>query len=173
MKKALLIITIMLLTVGAVFLHREHYRPTVSHSQEHDDKIQLKGKVISIADGDTITVIDQNKEQHKIRLAEIDAPEKKQAFGTKAKEALADKVFDHEVTVKYKTKDRYGRIVGYVYLDNRLINKEMVEEGFAWQYTTYSKSKDYGDLQAQAKKNKVGLWKDESPTPPWEFRKKK
>lgn len=128
------------------------------------------GPVVSVADGDTITVL-VNNEQRKVRLAEIDAPEKTQAFGSRAKIQLSDKVFGKSVRVDYHEKDRYGRFVGYVKVDNRNVNLEMVEEGFAWRYTQYSKDLDYGRAQAKAQERRAGLWADPNPTPPWEYRR--
>ncbi|WP_157605447.1 thermonuclease family protein [Schlesneria paludicola] len=103
---------------------------------------EIKGKVVSIADGDTVTVLDVEKVQHKIRLQGIDAPEKAQAFGTKSKERLSEKIGENEVVVKWKEKDRYGRVLGEIYLGDRHINLEMVQDGLAWQYKQYSKSKE-------------------------------
>lgn len=133
---------------------------------------ELTGKVVHIADGDTLTVLDSDKVQHKIRLHGIDAPEKSQAFGTKAKEALAEKVHEKAVRVVWKEKDQYGRIVGDVNLGDRNINIEMVHDGFAWWYRTYApKSKLLEQAEAEAKKEKRGLWRDKNPEPPWEFRR--
>lgn len=132
---------------------------------------ELRGKVVSIADGDTITVLDAAKVQHKIRLQGIDAPEKKQAFGTKSKERMSEKVGGEEVVVQWKEKDRYGRILGEVMIGSRHINLEMVQDGMAWHYTTYSKSKELTDAENEARKAKKGLWVDKEPVPPWEFRK--
>ena len=132
---------------------------------------ELRGKVVSIADGDTITVLDAAKVQHKIRLQGIDAPEKKQAFGTKSKERMSEKVGGEEVVVQWKEKDRYGRILGEVMVGKRHINLEMVQDGMAWHYTTYSKSKDLAKAEDEARKAKKGLWADKEPVPPWEYRK--
>jgi endonuclease YncB( thermonuclease family) len=105
---------------------------------EPDAKLhEFTGKVVHIADGDTLTVLDSDKVQHKIRLHGIDAPEKSQAFGNTAKEALAEKVHEKSVRVVWKEKDQYGRIVGDVHLaeppaGDRNINIEMVHDGFAW-----------------------------------------
>ena len=77
---------------------------------------EIRGKVVRLADGDTITVMDAEKVQHKIRLMGIDAPEKAQAFGTKSKERLSEKIGEKEVVVKWKEKDRYGRVLGEIYL---------------------------------------------------------
>ena len=132
---------------------------------------ELRGKVVSIADGDTITVLDSAKVQHKIRLQGIDAPEKKQAFGTKSKERMSEKVGGEEVVVQWKEKDRYGRILGEVMVGKRHINLEMVQDGMAWHYKQYSKSKELAEAEDEARKTKKGLWADKEPVPPWEFRK--
>lgn len=135
---------------------------------------ELTGKVVHIADGDTLTVLDADKVQHKIRLYGIDAPEKAQAFGTKAKEALGEKVHEKTVRVVWKEHDRYGRIVGDVYLRDRNINLELVQNGFAWWYRQYAKdSKALEKAEAEARKERRGLWHDKNPEPPWEFRRQK
>lgn len=133
---------------------------------------EIRGKVVSIADGDTITVLDSEKVQHKIRLEGIDAPERGQAFGTKSREKLSELVGEKEVVVTWEKKDRYGRILGDVYLGDRLINLEMVQEGLVWHYKQYSKSKELAEAEEEARRAKKGLWGDKSPEPPWEFRKK-
>ena len=138
---------------------------TTLHAEE------IRGKVVSIADGDTITVLDAAKVQHKIRLQGIDAPEKKQAFGTKSKESLSEKVGEKEVVVTWKEKDRYGRILGEVMLGNRHINLEMVQDGMAWHYKQYSKSKELAETEEAARKAKKGLWVAKEPVPPWDYRK--
>ena len=94
---------------------------------------EFTGKVVGVADGDTITVL-HNKQQHKIRFQHIDCPESTQAFGAKAKQALSEKVFGKTVTVKWDEMDRYKRILGDVYLGKRWINAEMVQNGMAWHY---------------------------------------
>ncbi len=157
-RSTTVLLTILLIAVGFLF-----------HSLRSDG---ASYKVIAISDGDTITVLAPDKTQIKVRLAEIDAPEKKQAFGTKSKEALAEKIFGKEIRLEGTKKDRYGRLIGKVYIDNRYINQEMIEEGWVWHYTEYSKSSELESAQQYAKKHKVGLWADVAPTPPWEFRKK-
>lgn len=132
---------------------------------------EIRGKVVHIADGDTITVLDANKTQHKIRLEGIDAPEHHQAFGTKSKERIAEKVAGKEVVVIWKSKDRYGRILGDVYLGDRHINLEMVQDGMAWHYKQYSKSKELAEAEDEARREKKGLWVDKNPMPPRDFRK--
>jgi micrococcal nuclease len=101
----------------------------------------LTGKVVSIADGDTLTVLTPEKQQIKVRLSGIDTPERKQAFGTQAKQALSSKVFSKTIRVRDNGKDRYGRTLGDLYLGERWINLELVSEGCAWHYKAYSKDK--------------------------------
>jgi len=134
---------------------------------------ELRGKVVAVADGDTITVLDADKEQHKIRLQHIDAPESKQAFGTKSKEHLAGLVFGKEVVVTWTQRDRYKRILGEVHVGQTNANLEQVKAGFAWHYKQYSKSAEFATAEEEARKAKKGLWADKDPMPPWEFRKKK
>jgi micrococcal nuclease len=137
-----------------------------------DPPMSFTGKVVSIADGDTVTVL-VDKTQHRIRLVGIDAPEGGQAFGNKAKMALGDKVFGKEVKVEWKERDRYKRILGTIYLEGRWINNEMVAEGWAWHYTYYSKDQELAKAEAAAKEAKKGLWADPNPIPPWDYRKMK
>lgn len=133
----------------------------------------LTGKVVAIADGDTLTVLDDSKTQHKIRLAGIDAPEKAQAFGNKARAALGEKVFQQSVRVDVIDVDRYRREVGRIYLGERFINLEMVADGFAWRYVTYDKPGEFTTAEANAREHRRGLWADPHPMPPWEWRKAK
>jgi endonuclease YncB( thermonuclease family) len=130
------------------------------------------GKVVKVTDGDTVHVL-LDRETHKIRLLHIDAPESKQAFGTKAKQALSERVFGKEVKVVWKSRDRYKRILGDIYLGDRWINLEMVQDGMAWHYKQFSKDEKMAQAEDEARKAKKGLWADPNPIPPWEFRKKK
>lgn len=133
---------------------------------------EFSGKVIGVADGDTITVLDGTA-QIKIRLNGVDCPEKAQAFGTKAKQFTSALVFGQTVTIRAKEKDRYGRTVGDVVLaDGRILNHELVRAGYAWWYQKYAP----GDtvlqgLEAEARVAKVGLWADPNAVAPWEFRR--
>ena len=138
----------------------------------HSETI-ITGKVIRIADGDTVTVL-QNKQEYKIRLYGIDTPEKKQDFGTKAKEFTAGLVFKRDVKVIQKDVDRYGRIVGIIYVGNICINQEIIKAGFAWVYRQYCKDpfcREWMDLETQARENRIGLWSHKDPVPPWEYRR--
>ena len=132
---------------------------------------ELRGKVVSIADGDTITVLDADKQQHKIRLDGIDAPEKGQAFGTKSRQALSDKIGQRDVRITWTKQDRYGRTLGKVYLGERWINREMVADGMAWRYVQYSKAPELIKAETEAREAKRGLWADKTPVAPCEYRK--
>lgn len=132
---------------------------------------EIRGKVVGIADGDTITVLDAAKVQHKIRLEGIDAPEKGQAFGTKSKVKMSETVGEKDVVVRWSKKDRYGRILGDVYLGDRHINLEMVQDGLAWHFKRYSSAKELAEAEDEARKTKKGLWVDKEPVPPWDYRK--
>jgi micrococcal nuclease len=127
------------------------------------------GQVIGVSDGDTITVLD-GRNQIKIRLDGIDTPELKQAFGSKAKQALSKTIFGKRVRVVWSKKDQYGRTLGQVFLGKRWINYEMVAAGFAWHYKQYSKDRNLANAETKARKSQAGLWKTPSPTPPWKFR---
>lgn len=139
----------------------------------------LTGYVVSIADGDTITVLDANRQQHKIRLAGIDAPEKKQPFGDRSKQTLADMVFNKTVTVEWDKQDRYGRTVGKVIVNGRDANFEQIRAGMAWWYEKYRKEQSaadqrlYANEEEQARARRVGLWRDVAPMAPWDWRKAK
>ncbi len=137
----------------------------------------LQGKVVSVADGDTITVLDGNKTQHKIRLQGIDAPEKAQAFGHKSKQSLNQLVHSKMVTVEFEKKDKYGRTVGKVLLNGTDVCLEQIKLGMAWHYKQYQseQSKEDREIYAQAEQfanlQAIGLWRDKNPMSPWDFRK--
>ena len=129
----------------------------------------ITGKVVKVTDGDTITVLVENQ-QIKIRLNQIDAPEHGQDFGQKSKDALADLVFEKEVRVVTHGKDRYGRVVGDVFVGQTDVNEKLVEDGWAWNFLKYSKSQRLADLEMEARAAKRGLWAGKSPVAPWDFR---
>jgi len=130
----------------------------------------LAGRVVGVADGDTLTLLSAGRQQMKVRLNSIDAPEKKQPFGNAAKKALSDKVFNKQVIVETSKIDRYGRSLGTVWVDGRLVNLEMVKTGMAWVYRQYATDPAYYSAENIARKNKIGLWAQSNPIPPWEFR---
>lgn len=130
-------------------------------------------KCVGVHDGDTVTCLSETNEQQKIRLAEIDAPELKQDFGQRSRDALADMVFGKTITVVDQGKDRYGRWIGHLYSDGIDVNRQMVATGYAWHYANYSKDPSIGTLMTQAQAQKLGLWGQGTPVPPWDYRKKK
>ncbi len=137
----------------------------------------LTGQVVSITDGDTLTVL-VDKTQHKIRLYGIDAPERGQPFGTKARQLAGILAFGRIARVEVMDYDRYGRLVGVVTVpgDKRplVLNHELVRAGLAWHYRKYApKDKTLAKLEAEARKAKRGLWADPTPTPPWECRQRR
>ena len=134
---------------------------------------EIIGKVVSVADGDTITILDDMKIQHRVRLARIDAPEKGQPYGTKARQYLSSLIFGKPVKVTYKSKDRYKRILGIVYYDGQDINLIMVQQGMAWHYSYYDRTEEYAEVEKQARRLKIGLWADPDPIPPYEYRQSK
>lgn len=137
---------------------------------------QLIGKVIKVTDGDTVNVLTSDNETHKIRLSGIDAPEKKQAFGNRSKQALADLIDGKTVTVEYNKLDRYQRVIGKITFDGQDVNLRQIKLGLAWHYKKYEKEQDvedrsiYADAEYLAQRDKLGLWLDQNPIAPWDFR---
>ena len=136
----------------------------------------LTGEVVGIADGDTLTLLDATKTQHKIRLAGIDAPEKNQEFGERSKQNLAGLVFRKQVTVEWSKLDRYGRVIGKVLIGSEDMCLAQVRAGLAWHYKAYQREQSrvdrerYAQAEDEARQGRRGLWRDPSPTPPWDFR---
>jgi micrococcal nuclease len=126
--------------------------------------------VIAISDGDTLTVLD-GQQQIKIRLAEIDAPEKKQAFGSRSKESLGHICFQAQAEIRPEKKDKYGRTVARVSCDGIDASIYQVEHGMAWYSRDYFKDPLFPPLEAEAQAAKRGLWVDPHPIPPWEWRR--
>lgn len=139
----------------------------------------LVGEVVGLADGDTVTVLDAQRVQHKIRLAGIDAPEKGMPWGQKSKEALSDRVYRRTVTVVWQKQDRYGRLVGKIMVDGQDANLAQVADGMAWHYKDYQKEQTlddrlrYAQAELDARHARRGLWADSDPVAPWAWRKMK
>ena len=131
----------------------------------------ITGKVIRVADGDTLTILTNSKKQEKIRLIGIDAPERGQAFGTASRHALNKLCFKQHAYVDYEQRDRYGRILGRVFCNKIDANQSQVREGMAWVYRYYSNDKSLIALENDAKDQRLGLWQSKNPIPPWEFRR--
>jgi endonuclease YncB( thermonuclease family) len=139
----------------------------------------LQGRVVAIADGDTLTVLDSTNVQHRIRLAGIDAPEKIQPFGDASKRSLSDLAHNKDVTVDWNKTDRFGRMVGKVLVGDLDINLEQVKRGLAWWYRYYASEQSpsdrtaYESAEMEAKQSRIGLWAARNPIPPWDWRRRK
>ncbi|GEO11793.1 thermonuclease family protein [Segetibacter aerophilus] len=133
----------------------------------------ISGKVVRIIDGDTFTLLTADQKQEKIRLYGIDCPERKQPFGTVAKERLSELVFGKSVHVEFKTYDRWKRIVGVVFYEKENINESVLKCGLAWHFTKYDDNSKWRDMEKSARQKKIGLWADAKPVPPWEWRNQK
>jgi micrococcal nuclease len=135
------------------------------------------GKVVNIADGDTITVLTDDRQQVRIRLYGIDAPEGGQAYGSKATQYVKGLLAENPVVeLDVKDTDRWGRTVAVVVLpDGRNLNEEIVRAGYAWVYIRYCKEIPlcigWANLQQEAKQSRIGLWNDPDPVPPWDWRR--
>ncbi len=147
----------------------------------------IEGRVVGVSDGDTITVLDSTKRQHKIRLVGIDAPEKAQGFGNIAKQRMSDMVFGNEVRVDARKQDKYRRTVGRVWVASAECKASdcpktldagmaLLMMGLAWHYKQYAKEQpdeereQYSFAEHEARAKKAGLWSDPKPVPPWEWR---
>jgi len=132
---------------------------------------EFTGKVVAVADGDTITVL-RDRTQVRIRLDGIDCPESRQAFGRRAKSFTSQLAFGNVVTIRPRNKDRYGRTVAEIVLpDGRNLNHELVQAGFAWWLRKYAPhDAELARLEAKAQAAKRGLWSDLDPVPPWDWR---
>ena len=130
----------------------------------------LTAKVIGIKDGDTVVVLDSLNYQTTLRLAEVDCPEKNQPFGTKAKQFTSDRVYLKTIKYVVTDTDRYGRSIAMIYSDNKYLSAEIIKAGMGWHYKKYSTSKELANFETKAKKDKTGLWVDNHPISPWEWR---
>lgn len=139
----------------------------------------LEGRVVGVADGDTLTVLDSARRQHKVRLAGIDGPARGQPFGNQSKQSLAALAAGKTVMVEWHKRDRYGRLVGKVLVAGADVNLEQVRRGLAWHYREYENEQTpadrtaYGVTEYAARTAGRGLWADRRPVPPWEFRRTK
>ena len=132
----------------------------------------FSGTVVGVIDGDTIDVL-VDQRLVRVRLAQIDAPERKQAFGTTSRQALSALVFQQAVTVDETGSDRYGRTVGTVFVAGVNVNVAMIDQGMAWAYRKYVTDRSLIELEGQARAARRGLWVDPAPVEPWLFRRAK
>jgi micrococcal nuclease len=127
-------------------------------------------QVVGITDGDTLTIL-ENHRQIKIRLANIDAPERYQPYGQRSRQSLADLCYGKSATYLPETIDKYGRTVAIVICDGVEANRTQVARGMAWVYTHFNKDRSLPALERSARMARLGLWRDPNPVPPWEWRK--
>ena len=130
----------------------------------------FSARVIVVMDGDTVMVLREG-EKIRIRLADIDAPEKDQPFGKQSRDSLLEMVGKKQVQIDSRAVDQYGRTVGFISVEGRNVNQEQVRRGMAWEYSHYHTDKTYIGLQNEAQHERRGLWSRNSPQPPWQWRK--
>lgn len=136
----------------------------------------LAGRVVAVADGDTVALVDSAQTRHKIRLAGIDAPESRQPYGQIARQGLSELVEGQWVRVQYDKSDRYGRVVGRIEHEGRDVNLELLRRGLAWHFKKYQNEQSEADRTAyaaaeqQAQSARLGLWRDTRPQAPWDYR---
>lgn len=132
---------------------------------------EYTGRVVGVTDGDTVVVL-VDKHERKVRLHGIDAPEQRQDFGTRAKQFASDRAFGKTVRVEMQYRDRYGRDVGIVHLeDGAILNHDLVQAGMAWWYERYAPDdQTLKRLHEEARDARRGLWSHPEPQAPWEFR---
>jgi len=136
----------------------------------------IRGKVVKIADGDTLTILDARRQEHRIRLNGIDAPERKQAHYETSRQNLAKLSFGKAVIVEWHKRDVYGRLVGKVEADRQDVGLAQLRAGQAWWFRRYANEQTmfdrsrYEAAELDARRNRRGLWKTGRPTPPWEWR---
>ncbi len=157
-------IAICLLGIASVLFHGD------------GESAELYGRVVRVSDGDTITIVDAERRRYRVRLAGIDAPERRQAYGKVSKQHLASQVFGRSVIVDWHKEDRYGRLVGKVSIDANDAGLGQLKAGMAWHYKQYANEQSSSDQRAyaaaevDARRARVGLWRGPEPIPPWEFR---
>ena len=141
--------------------------PTLGWAEE-----SLNGQVLRVIDGDTITIITDARQTKKIRLSEIDTPERDQPWGRQASRALSKKVANKSIVAKVSGVDRYDRVIAEIFVEERNINHEMVSEGHAWAYRRYLKNDHLLELERTAKEKGLGLWGlTKDSIPPWQWRR--
>lgn len=131
----------------------------------------LDGKVVGVIDGDTIDLLDANNRTHRIRFAETDSPERRQAFGQRAKHHLSQICFGKTARFTPNNQSSYDRLVGYVSCNGVDANLKMAQDGFAWVDSRYAKTPSLIQAVENAKRQKIGLWSDPNPIPPWMWRR--
>lgn len=139
--------------------------------------VELDGMIVGVADGDTVTLLDAGKTQHRIRLDGIDAPERTQAYGQRARQSLAQLAHGRTAHADCPKIDRYGRVVCRVTIDGVDVGLEQIRRGFAWHYVKYAHEQravdraNYARAESDARSTHTGLWSFSDPLPPWDYRR--
>lgn len=134
------------------------------------DNRNLKGQVVHVVDGDTLDFL-YGDLKVRVRLNGIDCPEMAQPYGDTARLFTTEACLNQRIVVRGRGRDKYGRILGDVILDNgRVLNRELIKAGLAWWYSKYSDDRELQELERQARTDRLGLWADPTPTAPWDFR---
>lgn len=126
--------------------------------------------VIAVVDGDTVLIL-RDAQKTKVRLLNIDAPEKQQPYGMRARRSLCELLCRRSVRVETSAADQYGRLLATLYVDGRNVNEEQVRRGMAWEYSHYHRNRTYRALQREAQLAQRGLWQQDQTEPPWQWRK--
>lgn len=175
-QQRLAALIVLLSALLAAVAYPDGDRPQQAQGQPSRGQL-IEGEVVGVADGDTITLLDADRRQYRIRLAFIDAPEKAQPHGQAAKQNLSDMVFHKQVRAEIQDIDRYGRAVGLLWLGDGEVNYSQVLDGFAWHYVQYARKGQgseafsaYQAAEAEARSTQRGLWAQAGPTPPWQWR---
>ena len=132
----------------------------------------ITGKVVRVIDGDTVVLLVAGNKQERIRLADIDAPERGQEFSEKSRQLLSSLVANKTVRVEYSGRDMYGRILGTVCVGRKNVNEEMVRQGLAWEYRT-NRNKKIKELQAEAQRKRLNIFSARNPINPYDYRRGK
>jgi endonuclease YncB( thermonuclease family) len=139
---------------------------------------ELRGTVVGVSDGDTITVLDSDRKQHKVRLSGIDAPERHQGFAERSKQNLASLAMKKQATLDCYKTDQYKRKVCRVQVEGRDVALAQVRAGLAWHYKRFENEQTateraaYTRAEDDARASRLGLWQSDNPVPPWEFRQR-
>ena len=170
---------LLLMLLSGCYVDGKPEQGRVSPANAAAAECRLQGKVVKVADGDTVTVLDAGNQQYKVRLAGIDAPEKNQAFGQVSKDTLAGMVAGKTVCVAWRKQDQYQRYIGMIRVDGKPVNLRMVQLGLAWHYKQFANEQAPADraefmaAEVAARANRVGLWVTGNAVAPWDFRKQK
>jgi endonuclease YncB( thermonuclease family) len=176
-----IILTLCLFSVFPCISNAQTNKNKPSKKQATELPLQIKKgaklsvKVVGITDGDTFKGLTDEKQEIRFRIYGIDAPEKKQAFGNRSKQYLSDMIFGKTVVIKVQSRrDRYGRPIVWIYTPvGKDVSGEMLKAGMAWHFKRYDSSKEYAQYEDKARKTRIGLWADNNPVAPWDFRKSK